>query len=73
MRKVTHILYTELAYGVVHQDGNILYSHSYIPVRPAALVWPVLVTFVLKGDNNKYIKTFTDKLIHFYHNSQASV
>lgn len=56
----TYILYTELAYGVVHQDSEIFYSHPHIPIGPTALIWPVLETFVLwRQDNydvNRYVK-----------------
>lgn len=44
----TYILYTELADGVVHQYSKVLHCHPHIPIHPTALVWPVLVTLVLK-------------------------
>ena len=44
----TYILHTELAYGVVHQDGEVLDGHADVPVGPAALVRPVLVALVLE-------------------------
>lgn len=43
----THVLYTEFAYGVVNEDSEVFYCHPHIPIGPAALIWPVLVTLVL--------------------------
>lgn len=43
----THVLYTEFAYGVVNKDSEVFYCHPHIPIGPAALIWPVLVTLVL--------------------------
>lgn len=52
----THILYTELANGVVHQDSEVFNCHPHIPICPTALIWPVLVTLVLeRGDNHDLI------------------
>lgn len=50
----TYILYAELAYGVVHEDGEVFYCHPHIPIGPAALIWPVLITLVLRGDNDSH-------------------
>lgn len=42
-----HRLHAELADGVVHEHDAILHRHTDIPVGPAALVRPVLVTLLL--------------------------
>lgn len=39
----------ELADGVVHEDHAVLHAHPDAPVRPAALVRPVLVALFLHG------------------------
>lgn len=44
----THILYAELAYGVIHQHCEVFHCHSHIPICPTALIRPVLVTLVLR-------------------------
>jgi len=54
----TYILYTELANSIVHQDSEVFDCHPHIPIGPTALVWPVLVAFVLKkiSVHDKYLK-----------------
>lgn len=47
----TYILHTELAYSVVHQDSEVIDCYPHISIRPATLVWPVLVTLVLQRDD----------------------
>lgn len=47
----TYILHTELAYGVIHQDCEVIDRYPHISVSPTTLVWPVLVTFVLQRDD----------------------
>ncbi len=48
------MLYTELAYGVVHKDSEVFYCHPHIPIGPTTLIRPVLVTLVLRGDNDSH-------------------
>lgn len=43
----TYVLDTELAYGVIHEDSEVFNRHPHVPVHPAALIRPVLVTLVL--------------------------
>lgn len=45
--RTTYILDAELAYGVIHKDGEVFHRHPHVPVHPAALIGPVLVTLVL--------------------------
>lgn len=45
----THVLNAEFAYGVIHQDSEVFHGHPHVPVHPAALVGPVLVTLVLQN------------------------
>lgn len=47
----TYVLHTELAYGVIHQDCEVIDCYPHISVSPTTLVWPVLVTFVLQRDD----------------------
>ena len=46
-RKLTYILHTKLAYGIVHKDCEVFHDHTDIPISPTTLVRPVLVTFIL--------------------------
>lgn len=46
-RKSQHLLDAELSHSVIHQDSDILHGHSDVPVRPAALIRPVLSTLTL--------------------------
>lgn len=48
-RQSAYRLDAELADGVVHEDHAILHAHPDAPVRPAALVRPVLVALLLHG------------------------
>ena len=49
-RESQHLLDAELPHGVIHQDGHVLHGHSDVPVRPAALIRPVLSTLTLRGE-----------------------
>lgn len=61
----TYILHAEFAYRVVHQHGDVLHCDPHIPIRPAPLVGPVLVTLVLKQKNklNKFVHKPADVFI----------
>lgn len=43
-----YLLDAELADGVIHQNHHVLHRHANVPIRPTALVRPVLGTLALK-------------------------
>lgn len=44
---VTDRLDAELANGIVHENDAIFHRHADVPVRPAPLIRPILVAFLL--------------------------
>lgn len=58
-------MYTELAYGVVHENSEVFYCHSHIPIGPTSLIWPVLVTLVLRGRDHYSINEIPKRELFF--------